>query len=46
VLGSAWLGFVVRFYVVCGAVLHGLWCALGMLTDCLAVKEISEEEGN
>jgi hypothetical protein len=22
-----WRGFVVRFNIVCGAVLHGLWCA-------------------
>jgi hypothetical protein len=27
VFGSVWLGFVVRFNMVCGAVLHGLWCA-------------------
>jgi hypothetical protein len=31
VSGSVRSCFVVRFYVVCGAVLHGLWCALAML---------------
>jgi hypothetical protein len=25
-LGAVWLGFVVRFNIVCGAILHGLWC--------------------
>jgi hypothetical protein len=31
VLASVCSCFVVRFNIVCGAVLHGLWCALGML---------------
>ncbi len=43
--------FVVRFNIVCGAVLHGLWCALSMLPSDVckcwkpAGKEISEEGG-
>ena len=31
VLASVYSCFVVRFNIVCGAVLHGLWCALAML---------------
>jgi hypothetical protein len=45
VSGAVCSCFVVRFNIVCGALLHGLWCALRMLTDCSADKEISEEEG-
>jgi len=45
-LVSVWLGFVVRFYVVCGALSCWLWCALPMLTHGSAVKEISKEEGD
>jgi len=37
---------VVRFNIVCGAILHGLWCALAMLTNSSVGKEISEEEGD
>jgi hypothetical protein len=32
VLGAVGSCFVVRFNMFCGAVLHGLWCALAMLT--------------
>jgi hypothetical protein len=31
VSGSVYSCFVVRFNIVCGANLHGLWCALAML---------------
>jgi hypothetical protein len=44
-LGAVCWCFVVRFNILCGAHLHGLWCALRMLTDCSAGKEISKEEG-
>ena len=29
---SVYFRFVVRFNIVCGAVLHGLWCALMMIS--------------
>ena len=30
---------VVRFNILCGAHLHGLWCALGMLTGGSAGRD-------
>jgi len=44
-LSSVCWCFVVRFNILCGAILHGLWCGLPMLTGYSAGKEISREEG-
>ena len=35
-----------RFNIVCGAVLHGLWCALSMLTGVCGKRNLKEEGVN
>jgi len=34
VSGCVYSCFVVRFNIVCGAILHGLWCASVLLILC------------
>jgi len=39
VLGAVYFHFVVRFNIVCGAILHGLWCASILI--CVACEYVT-----
>jgi len=44
VSGPVWLGFVVRFNMVCGALQCWLWCGLRMLTIALREGKFQEKK--